>query len=199
MAPDKCFTCFVCIRSRKNHKPSHYFINSQKLTQVPLIRDLGVYINEGLTFVPHIKTVIQKASTRARLLNLSFTSKDKTILTKAFCVYVRPLLEYCSQVWNPHHKYLVENIESVQRRFTKSIPAVRNHRYLIRLKILGLPTLERRPIILDLCLMYKILHGFAKTDLLNCIKFCQYNTTRGHAFKIWSDMCKIDATKILIY
>ena len=43
--------------------------------------------------------------------------------------------------------------------------------------------------------MYKILHGFAKTDLLNCIKFCQYNTTRGHAFKIWSDMCKIDATK----
>ena len=93
----------------------------------------------------------------------------------------------------PHHKYLVENIESVQRKFTKSIPAVRNRQYLIRLKIL--PTLERRRIILDLCFMHKILHGFAKTDLLNRIKFCQYNTTRGHAFKIWTVMCKIDATK----
>ena len=93
LAPDKCFTCCVRSRSRKNHKPSHYFINSQQLTQVPLIRDLGVYIDEVLTFVPHIKTVIQKASARARLINLSFTSKDKTILIKAFCMYVR--LEYC--------------------------------------------------------------------------------------------------------
>ena len=39
--------------------------------------------------------------------------------------------------------------------------------------------------------MYKILHGFAKTDLLKCIKFCQYNTTRGHALKIRSDILKI--------
>lgn len=44
----------------------------------------------------------------------------------------------------PHNKYLIENIECVQRRFLKSIPAVWNHQYLIRIKFLGFPTLERR-------------------------------------------------------
>ena len=61
LTSDKCFTCCVRSRSRKNHKPSHYFINSQQLTQVPLTRDLGVYIDEGLTFVPHIKNCDTKS------------------------------------------------------------------------------------------------------------------------------------------
>ena len=56
LAPDKC-----CDRSRSRNQPTQYVINNHQLTQVPLIRDLGVYIDESLTFVPHIKTVIQKS------------------------------------------------------------------------------------------------------------------------------------------
>jgi len=34
-----------------------------------------------------------------------FVSRDLNTLLRAFIVYMRPLLEYASPVWNPHHKY----------------------------------------------------------------------------------------------
>ncbi len=37
-------------------------------------------------------------------------------------VFVRAKLEYASQVWNPHHVYLIEKIEKIQRKFTKCLP-----------------------------------------------------------------------------
>ena len=45
----------------------------------------------------------------------------KTVLIQAFGLYVRPLLEFSSQVWSPHHKYLIDKVESVQRFFTKRL------------------------------------------------------------------------------
>jgi hypothetical protein len=41
----------------------------------------------------------------------------KDILMKAYCTYVRPRLEYCSSVWSPHLKYLIDKIENVLRFF----------------------------------------------------------------------------------
>ncbi|XP_072018059.1 uncharacterized protein [Amphiura filiformis] len=36
--------------------------------------------------------------------------------SKAFQTLVRPHLEYCSTVWNPHTKELIDKIETIQRR-----------------------------------------------------------------------------------
>ncbi|ESO00138.1 hypothetical protein HELRODRAFT_184364, partial [Helobdella robusta] len=52
------------------------------------------------------------ASSRACLIVKCFTSKNKDLLVKAFCSYVRPLLEYCSPLWNPHYKYQITKIEN---------------------------------------------------------------------------------------
>ena len=51
-----------------------------------------------------------------------FLCKDTDILIKAFTTYFRPLLEYCSPVWAPTSVGLVNDLESVQRRFTKRLP-----------------------------------------------------------------------------
>jgi len=45
----------------------------------------------------------------------------------AYCVYVRPLLEFSSQIWSPHYKYLIDKIESVQRYFTNRLFAKKNY------------------------------------------------------------------------
>ena len=37
----------------------------------------------------------------------------------AFITYVRPMLEYATPVWTPHHVYFVFKLEGVQRKFTK--------------------------------------------------------------------------------
>jgi len=86
------------------------------------------------------------------------TSKDPEVLTKAFVVYVRPILEYCSSVWYPSTVTPINKIESVQRSFTKRLPGFHKYSYQTRLKILGLERLEIRRLYADLTMCYKIVH-----------------------------------------
>ena len=39
----------------------------------------------------------------------------------AFNTVVRPVLEYASQVWSPHTKQLIEQLETIQRRAVRWI------------------------------------------------------------------------------
>ena len=48
---------------------------------------------------------------------------------KAFCTYVRPLLEYSTPVWSPHYQYLILKIENVQRAYTKRLTGMNNLNY----------------------------------------------------------------------
>jgi len=61
-----------------------------------------------------------------------------TLNTKAFCVFVRPLLEYCCVIWNPMYKQDITKIEAVQRRFTKRLSGLWNLSYSTRLARLSL-------------------------------------------------------------
>jgi len=45
-------------------------------------------------------------------------SRDTLSLVKAFNVYVRPVLEYCSVVWCPYLMKHIIALEGVQRRLT---------------------------------------------------------------------------------
>ncbi|ESN96781.1 hypothetical protein HELRODRAFT_67951, partial [Helobdella robusta] len=75
-------------------------------------------------------------------------------------------------------------IESVQRRFTKSIPFLHHLSYLSRLHAVGMDTLERRRLISDLCLLYKILHNLVQTDLNSHFISSLYLSTQGHQSKL---------------
>ena len=46
---------------------------------------------------------------------------NASILCKAFTTYVRPMVEYCSPVQYPVAVTLINQLESVQRRFTKRL------------------------------------------------------------------------------
>ena len=84
--------------------------------------------------------------------------------TRAFNVYVRPLLEYASPVWSPQYSYQVDKVESVQRRFTKRLRAYSYLNYPSRLNELALMSLEKRRLVKDLVLTYKIIFGLLDID-----------------------------------
>jgi len=63
--------------------------------------DLRVSYDDKLRFKPHIDQMVAKASLRAKLILKCFQSRDTNLLTKAFCVFVRPIFEYASVIWNP--------------------------------------------------------------------------------------------------
>ena len=72
-----------------------------------------------------------------------------------FNVYVRPLLEYSSQVWAPHLLSNIDKIESVQRHFTKSFPGLKHYSYNERLNLLHIQPLELRRLRADCIFLQK--------------------------------------------
>jgi len=128
----------------------NYVLNTHVLEKVDIVRDLGVHVDCFLKFGHHIWFIVHKAMTRARLILKCFLSRDRELLFKAYCVYVRPLLEYCSAVWSPHLKSLVVKMESVQRFFTKRLQGMWNKGYNNRLTLLNTHSLEYRHIYSDL-------------------------------------------------
>ena len=64
---------------------------------------------------------------------MNFKHVSKFTLIDLFKCYVRLIFEYVSVVWLPHHIYLINLIENVQRNFTKRLPRLYYMNYKDRL------------------------------------------------------------------
>ena len=94
LAGEKCQT----ISFAYNHPlfTYNYSVNSIPLLRVDNVIDLGVRSTQDLSFSLHIKDICNKARRKASIILNCFKSKNKVTLFKAFSVFVRPILEYCS-------------------------------------------------------------------------------------------------------
>ena len=101
--------------------------------------------------------MVDKANRMLGLIRIGFDCLNKEIFMNLYPALVRPLLEYCVQVWSPHKRKHVNLIEGVQRRATKLVPELKNLPYEERLKKLGLTTLEDRRIRGDMIETYKMM------------------------------------------
>jgi ribonuclease P/MRP protein subunit RPP40 len=137
----------------------HYSVNQICLPCKDLTPDLGILMDSCLSFRDHINNIVSKSLQRCGVLFRGFVSRDLSFLRKAFVVYVRPILEYNSCIWNPSHKHLIDSIEAVQRRFTKRIPSLSSLSYSERLASINLESLELRRLRFDLIMYYKIINN----------------------------------------
>jgi len=90
-----------------------YAIDGVTLPNVRETRDLGVMVDSKLCFSAHLAQISAKAHQRAGLIIRCFKSRDPHILFRAFTVYVRPILEYCSPIWSPVYKSDIVKLEKV--------------------------------------------------------------------------------------
>jgi len=139
-----CGVLDVGLKPALSYKSYSMYIDDNILKHESTCRDLGVKVDQKLSFTPYICDIVAKAKQRMSLLLRSFLTKDPTILMLGFKTYVLPIVDYCSPVWSPHYMKDIQLIESVQRQFTKRIPCLRNYSYPERLKFLNQVTLERR-------------------------------------------------------
>jgi len=174
-----------------------FYLHHTRLQESNSVKDLGVIMDDQLKFITHVNSIVAKAQSRANLIFKCFVSRDLNTLLHAFIVYVRPLLEYASPVWNPHHKYAVAKIESVQRRFTKRLPGLFNEDYKTRLTKLNLPSLERRRLIYDLVTLYKIQFDLCETSLKSSLvlKNNDNMSTRGNPYRLHCQTFRSDVGK----
>ena len=129
-------------------------------------KDMGVFINNNLSFSIHCNNIVSKSCKISALIHRTFISKNAELMVKAFKAYVRPILEYSSTVWNPHLLKDINSVENVQRRFTKRL-APKDLSYDQRLAYLNLDRLELRRIRFDAILCFNII----RNNLLSCDNF----------------------------
>ena len=154
--------------NRNAHIPFQYSISNYILPCVDTVTDLGVILSSDLSFSKHIDKLCCKARSRSAMILKCFQSRDKLLLFRAFNVYVRPILEHCSNIWSPYKLTDIRKLESVQRLFTKKLNGLMDIPYPDRLKCLNAESLEIRRIKFDLSMYFKILHGLVdlKSDTL---------------------------------
>lgn len=172
------------------HMRKHNSDESVELLTSEVEKDLGVQVDNLLSFSRHIECQVNKANRLVGLIRRSFTYMDKDCMKQLFTSLVRPHLEFANVAWSPHLKKHIDTIEKVQRRATKLVPGLKNLSYEERLKSMKLPSLKYRRKRGDLIEAYKYTHGFYKVNE-NLLPIDNTNRTRGHAYKLIKRNCHL--------
>ncbi|KAK7108399.1 hypothetical protein V1264_016145 [Littorina saxatilis] len=146
-------------------------------------KDLGVYVDNNLSFNKHVALSAAKANRVMGVIRRSFDYLTVEVFLQLYKSLVRPILEYGHAVWQPQHKTLCQEVERVQRRATKLISSLKDKPYSERLATLKLPCLEHRRKRGDMIEVYKYLHGFYKTERPQ-FSFFAGRDTRGSTLKL---------------
>ena len=170
---------------------------------------LGVIVDDQYLFKLHVSYICQKAYRSINVLFRCFHIANTVALIRGYKSFVRPILEYCSTIWNPyifarHFMGLTDRLENVQRYFTRRVyyrcKLQSNHDYPERLVQLKLESLELHRLYKDMTMVYKIVHNLTSSndDVLLLYHNNNHNyhiSTRGHAFKLRNTAFRLDVAR----
>jgi hypothetical protein len=183
----------------KNCAAAEYTLFDVVLPTVKVQKDLGVLVDENLTFETQMLTTVKKCKQTIGCIKHCFRTRDPPTMLKMFCNIVRPKLEYCSSVWHPHTKGNIKIIEKVQRYFSFCLPTISHLSYNERLELNSMNSILYRRIEHDLVMVYKHLHSGCTGESSSIFTLDKNwrvsRTTRGHSLKITKTFCK-NATRV---
>lgn len=173
--------CQIISFSRKPRPIMYnYNFNNTNIQRAELVRDLGVYLDAKLTMIDHIDNVTGRA-----FRNLGFVIrsckpfKNSSTIKSLYFAYVRSVLEYGCQIWSPNYIIHKSKIEKIQRTLIKHLnfrSYATNVSYLEACRKNKLLSLEERRTLLDMLLLYDILHG--RVDCPELVGGIFYNVPR---------------------
>lgn len=159
--------------------------HQHSIETVSVEKDLGVNVDNNLNFETHIDNITKTAYRVLGTIKRTIKYMDKISFLTLYKSLVRSHLEYAQEVWSPKRITDKRKLENVQRRATRLLPQLRGFTYYDRLVWLGLPTLEHRRLRGDMITLFKITHGYIRTNL--SIPYSTNRRTRGHPFKLESE------------
>ena len=187
---DKCVTLTI---GKSDIENTIYYLNNCALHCENNECDLGIIIDNKLTFENHINHITAKANRIVGLIWRTFVYVDKVSFLSLYKQCVRPVLEYAAPVWSPHLWRLVHKLERVQRRATKRVPGLADLSYEERLRALKLPTLVYRRLRYDMITTYKYVHGHisSKSILPPTVE----RITRGNSIQLAKQFSRTNTRK----
>lgn len=149
-----------------------YGVGNEVVRRVSSITDLGVIMDDKLSFNKHVEMITRKSY---QMLGFIFRCgkyfRNQSSLLLLFNSLVRNRLEYCSTVWNPYYDKSIDCIERVQKKFTRmfyfkfNLEHPRPH-YNKRLQHLKMHSLESRRLENDEIILHKIIHNRINSSAL---------------------------------
>jgi len=94
----------LCISNKRMPPTYTYHLNGVSLEWVDSFTYLRVKITHKLCWSEHVTSAAAKANRILSLLRRSMYGCSEEAKKRAYVALVRPHLEYCSPVWNPHLK-----------------------------------------------------------------------------------------------
>ena len=142
-----------------------YMAGEEDLYSSTNVRELGIIMDPQLNWKDHImKVKLDAIKMSCWILNV-FKTRNKETMMLLFNSLVRSRLEYCSELWDPGTKTLINEIEQVQRRFTHKIDGLREENYWKRLEILKILSLQRRRERKNIIYVWKIKNSMVRNDI----------------------------------
>ena len=168
--PAKCHV--LGISRKKNTATFPYSLHGQVLTEVKSAKHLGVTISNDMTWNNHIDSTAAKANKKLGFLKRNIKVKDSALKEKTYKAIVRPTVEYCATVWDPHYKTQAATVEKVQRRAARWVTGRFHNMSSVSdmLSDLGWRDLNQRRVNGRLCMAYKIVHGLVAIPIGQFIK-----------------------------
>ena len=187
--PDKCKVLSLGYKLDETPPTFNMVTNSEdgsanqvKLEGTTCEKDIGVHVDDNLSFKDHIYTKVKKANAVMGIIRRTFDYLDQNMFLQLFKSLVRPLIETSVAVWAPYKKTDIAELERVQRRATKQVPGLKHLEYSERLIKIGLPTLVFRCLRGDMVEIFKIMAGIYDNEVTPTIPKGNDNT-RGHQRK----------------
>ena len=75
--------------------------------------DLGVIRATNLSHDDHCTNIIRRANSVCAFILRNFASRNASFMYRIFIAYIRPVLEYASQLWSPSTVDFINRIERV--------------------------------------------------------------------------------------
>jgi hypothetical protein len=158
---DKCN--IISFSRKKTSSYYDYKLCNHDLVRVKEIRDLGVVMDDKLSFVPHIDSMLAKSFKQlGMILRIGKPFRNTLTLKVLYNSYVRSRLEFACAVWKPHYNIHIDRIERLQKKFLKSLDfkcGIEYKDYMESLNRHKMQSLECRRDCVDSVLLYKIINS----------------------------------------
>ena len=171
------------------------------LINVDSHKHLGIHLSSNNKWTKHIDSIIDSASKQVSYLRKLKYQLSRVTLDKLYCTYIRPLLEYCSEVWDGCNTADANRLEAVQLNAARIVTGLPIFASLEALYFeTGWETLAERRKMRKLCLMYKIVNNESPSYLNDLLpnrvnETSKYNLRNRHDFEIpFSRLCSFESS-----
>ena len=177
--------CQIMHLARSKPKTKMYELCDVFLETVNSSKYLGVVVSDDLQWHNQVCAVAKKANSALHLIARNLHDCPRSTRALAYTTLVRPKMEYCASVWDPHLKGDIDTLERVNRRAARMVYNKGWRQQGVSpselLNELGWEPLAARREKQRLTMLYRISNGLVAVPPTRLIE--PERKTRGHSIK----------------